>query len=102
MHRPLVWFRRDLRADDNTALLAAAERSDGGIVALYVVSPGEWRSHDDAPVKVDLWLRSVALLSETLGALNIPLLVETADAPGDIPALVRRVAHEHGLSLIHI
>jgi len=101
MHRPLVWFRRDLRADDNTALLAAAERSDCGIVALYVVSPGEWRSHDDAPVKVDLWLRSVALLSETLGALNIPLLVETADAPGDIPALVRRVAHEHGCTEVH-
>lgn len=101
MHRPLVWFRRDLRADDNTALLAAAERSDDGLVALYIVSPGEWRSHDDAPVKVDLWLRSVALLSETLRALHIPLLVETADAAGDIPALVRRVAHQHGCTEVH-
>jgi len=101
MHRPMVWFRRDLRADDNTALLAAAERSDDGLVALYVVSPGEWRSHDDAPVKVDLWLRSAALLSETLGALHIPLLVETADTPGDVPALVRRVAREHGCTEVH-
>lgn len=101
MHRPLVWFRRDLRVDDNTALLAAAERSDDGLVALYVVSPGEWRSHDDAPVKVDLWLRSVALLSEALGALHIPLLVETADSPGDVPALVRRVAREHGCTEVH-
>ena len=101
MQRPLVWFRRDLRADDNTALLAAAERSDDGLVALYVISPGEWRSHDEAPVKVDLWLRSVALLSETLGALNIPLLIETAGSPADIPALVRQVAQQHGCTEVH-
>jgi deoxyribodipyrimidine photo-lyase len=97
----MVWFRRDLRADDNTALLAAAERSDDGLVALYVLSPGEWRAHDEAPVKVDFWLRNLARLCDTLGALRIPLIVATADAPRDVPAVVRRAALEHGCTEVH-
>lgn len=101
MPRPLVWFRRDLRVDDNTALLAAAERADDGLVGLYVLSPGEWRSHDDAPAKVDLWLRSLACLSGSLAALRVALLIETADAPSDIPAVVRSVARRHGCTEVH-
>lgn len=101
MPRPLVWFRRDLRADDNTALLAAAERADDGLVALFVLSPGEWRAHDDAPVKIDFWLRNLANLSQTLQSLHIALLIETADTPADIPARVRDVAHRHGCTEVH-
>ena len=95
MHRPLVWFRRDLRADDNTALLAAAARADDGLVALYLLSPGEWRAHDDAPVKVDFWLRNLARLSDALHALYVPLVIATAESPADIPALVRDLARRH-------
>ncbi len=101
MPRPLVWFRRDLRVDDNTALLAAASLADDGLVALYVLSPGEWRSHDDAPAKIDFWLRNLACLSGSLAALHVALLIETADAPSDIPAVVRSVARRHGCTEVH-
>lgn len=101
MPRPLVWFRRDLRVDDNTALLAAAARADDGLVALYVVSPGEWRLHDDAPAKVDFWRRNLAALSDALAALHVPLLLATADAPADVPARVRDVARRHGCTEVH-
>ena len=101
MPRPLVWFRRDLRADDNTALLAAAARADDGLVALFVLSPGEWRAHDDAPAKIDFWLRNLASLSQTLQALHIALLIETADTPADVPARVRDVARRHGCTEVH-
>jgi deoxyribodipyrimidine photo-lyase len=101
MQRPLVWFRRDLRVDDNTALLAAAARADDGLVALYLLSPGEWRAHDDAPVKVDFWLRNLARLSDALHALHIPLVVATAEHPADIPALVRDLARRHGCTEVH-
>ncbi len=101
MPRPLVWFRRDLRVDDNTALLAAASLADDGLVALYVVSPGEWRAHDDAPAKVDFWLRNLTALADSLAALHVALVVETADAPADIPALVRRVVERHGCTEVH-
>ena len=101
MQRPLVWFRRDLRVDDNTALLAAAARADDGLVALYLISPGEWRAHDDAPVKVDFWLRNLARLSDALHALYVPLVIATAESPADIPALVRDLALRHRCTEVH-
>ena len=101
MPRPLVWFRRDLRVDDHTALLAAAARADDGLVALFVASPAEWRDHDDAPAKVDLWLRSLSRLSDALWALHVPLIVVTAARAADVPALVRDVAARHGCTEVH-
>lgn len=47
----LIWFRCDLRTTDNSALLAAADGRP--CVALYLLSPAQWREHDDAPCKVD-------------------------------------------------
>ena len=38
-------------------------------------SPAQWREHDDAPCKVDFWLRNLGELQRQLAALNIPLLV---------------------------
>ena len=95
MQRPLVWFRRDLRVDDHTALLAASAHAADGLVALFVLSPGEWRAHDDAPAKVDLWLRHLARLSDALAAIRVPLVIVTAPTAADIPALVRDVVTTH-------
>ncbi len=101
MPRPLVWFRRDLRVDDNTALLAAAARADDGLLALYVVSPAEWRAHDDAPVKVDFWLRNLTALSDSLAHLHVALLIETADHAADVAAVVKRVVETHHCTEVH-
>lgn len=90
--RSLVWFRSDLRVADNTALTHACRMADagpdGGIVALFVISPGEWRAHDVAPVRVDLMLRTLTELSRSLGKLNIPLKVARAATPADVPKAV--------------
>jgi len=72
----LIWLRSDLRLHDNTALSAAAAR--GPTVAVYLLSPEQWREHDDAPCKVDFWLRNLTELSLALGKLNIPLLIRSA------------------------
>lgn len=69
----LIWFRCDLRTTDNNALLAAADGRP--CLALYLLSPAQWREHDDAPCKVDFWLRNLGELQRQLAALNIPLLV---------------------------
>ena len=47
MKRQLLWLRSDLRVHDNTALAAAAQA--GPVVACYLLSPGQWRAHDDSP-----------------------------------------------------
>ncbi|MDX2132831.1 MAG: deoxyribodipyrimidine photo-lyase [Planctomycetota bacterium] len=93
--RTLVWFRSDLRVEDNTALWHAA-RVRGGVVGVFVVSPGEWRSHEYAPVKVGFILRTLRELSASLAALQIPLLVAHAPTPADIPGVLLEVAAGRG------
>jgi len=89
-----MWFRSDLRTLDNTALFQAANTADAGLVALFVVSPGEWKAHDCAPIKIDLMLRTLRELSASLAKLNIALLVRTALTARDVPGVVHAVMQE--------
>jgi deoxyribodipyrimidine photo-lyase len=103
--RSLVWFRSDLRVADNTALFEACRRAGGasgkGVVAVFLLSPGEWAAHDFAPIKVDFILRSLAVLSADLAKLNIPLLIETAKTPKEIPGALVSLAKKHGCDELH-
>jgi deoxyribodipyrimidine photo-lyase len=97
----LVWLRSDLRAHDNTALAAAAQ-GDGPLLAVWLISPSQWREHDDAPCKVDFWLRNLAELGKTLAALNIPLLLRTAERWDDAPEVMLELCRQHGVSEVHV
>ncbi len=99
--RALVWYRSDLRTADNTALHHACRAADEGVVALFVISPGEWEAHDLAPCRVDFMLRTLQELSAGLAALNIPLLIEEAALPGDVPGVVARAAARHGCGAVY-
>ena len=98
MPRSLIWLRTDLRAHDNCALhhgcQAASAGQEGGAVALYVISLGDWQRHDTAPVRVDFVLRTLKVLSADLGTLGIPLLIRTAAKHGDVAKVVGDVAAE--------
>ncbi|MGH8487082.1 MAG: deoxyribodipyrimidine photo-lyase, partial [Pseudomonas sp.] len=96
----LIWLRSDLRVDDNTALAAACEQ--GPTLAVWLISAQQWRSHDDAPCKVDFWLRNLVTLKERLGALNIPLLVREADTWEQAPAALLQICHEHHIQAVHL
>lgn len=95
----LIWFRCDLRVHDNTALAAACKQ--GPVVALYLVSPGQWQEHDDAPAKVDFWLRNLAALREQLDALHIPLLVRTVERWAQAPQALAEVCRQHDVQAVH-
>jgi deoxyribodipyrimidine photo-lyase len=86
MTRALVWFRRDLRVHDHTALSRAAADCADGLVAVWAITPAFWRDHDDAPAKIDLWLRCARDLSAALAARNVPLVVLTASSDDDLAA----------------
>jgi deoxyribodipyrimidine photo-lyase len=92
--RPLIWFRSDLRTDDNAALSHATAMADSGARAIFIVSPGEWNRHDFAPARVDLMLRSLQCLSKALAKLNIPLLIRTATDASSIPSIIAKVCKE--------
>lgn len=96
----LLWLRSDLRVRDNTALAAAA--AAGPLLAVYLLSPAQWRAHDDAPCKVDFWLRNLAELRRDLAALNIPLLLRRAEHWDDAPAALLALCREHRIEAVHV
>ncbi|MBX3321870.1 MAG: deoxyribodipyrimidine photo-lyase [Phycisphaeraceae bacterium] len=76
--RSLIWFRSDLRCNDNTALDEAARRSTRGVVAAFAVTPRQWLDlHHWSASKLSLVLRSVSDLSEQLATRNIALRIIT-------------------------
>ena len=62
--RPLVWFRTDLRVHDNPALYHASRVADRGVIAVFNLSPEQWREHDWGAMKVNFMLRNLAALAE--------------------------------------
>ena len=95
----LIWLRSDLRHIDNTALSVAAKR--GPTLAVYLISPEQWLAHDDAPCKVDFWLRNLRTLSDSLQQLNIPLLIRTAPTWEQAPAVLLELCQQHGIEAVH-
>ncbi len=95
----LIWLRSDLRVNDNTALSAAA--AAGTCVAVYLLSPEQWLAHDDAPCKVDFWLRNLDQLSQALGELNIPLLIREAPRWEEAPRVLLELCRQLAIDAVH-
>lgn len=100
--RALVWFRSDLRTRDHTALHAAcADRSERGVVGLFILCADQWRRHEYAPARVDFILRTLGELSAALREINIPLVIIECDKPGAIPDTVLGAARLFGCDRVH-
>ncbi|KAG2186154.1 hypothetical protein INT43_002592, partial [Umbelopsis isabellina] len=92
----LIWFRSDLRTNDNPALAQALElvtsRRNGGpesksatAIAIFIMSPKEFKSHDVGAVKLDFILRNLRELSTALwDRYRIPLLVKTSSSAANV------------------
>jgi len=93
--RPLMWFRTDLRVDDNTALHHAGKASDRGVIGVFAICPGQWDEHHWGGMKVDFVLRNVQALSEALARLNIPLLVIQTERFDALPQKLLQLARKH-------
>lgn len=77
----LLWFRNDIRINDNPALHYFLEHkvdTEPG-KALFFVSEKQWQDHDWSPIKVDFIKRHVNALTEQLLTLNIVLNVVYCD-----------------------
>ncbi|MCF7354144.1 deoxyribodipyrimidine photo-lyase [Vibrio sp. CK2-1] len=84
----LVWFRNDLRIDDNPALYHAIT-AEQPFHALFISTPSQWQAHDMAPIKIDLIERHVNLLSEQLGQHGIHFKhIEVSDFAEQAQALI--------------
>ncbi|MCJ8146919.1 deoxyribodipyrimidine photo-lyase [Acinetobacter sp. A3.8] len=95
----LMWFRTDLRLHDNTALHFAQKDSD--CIALFIISPKQWKFHDDADCKVDFWLRQLQQLCQDLDDLNIPLLIRTCELWEDFTDTIFELCEQHNIQKVH-
>ncbi|MBH0086667.1 deoxyribodipyrimidine photo-lyase [Psychrobacter sp. SCQQ22] len=78
----LMWFRRDLRVHDNTALAAICERANednAQVSAIFFLTPEQWQAHDTSLVQVDHIARTLPILAKKLKEqLNITLTVQVS------------------------
>jgi deoxyribodipyrimidine photo-lyase len=89
----LVWFRSDLRVQDNQTLVAACEHAvgEGRLVrAIFIVTPKQWQWHDVAPIQLDFIERQLNQLALELASLGIPLDVCHLDTFEQIPAYLQQ------------
>lgn len=80
------WFRSDLRVQDNTALWHMTEtaRAIGAKpIGLYVISTKFWKDHLESAYKIDLILRTLEVLKNSLAEHGIPLSVVYLDDAND-------------------
>ena len=92
----IVWFRKDLRTDDNAALSAAAE-TGRPVIALYIREPAELGTGPLGAAQA-WWLHhALASLATTLEELGSPLVLRS----GDAHAVLDHVIEETGADTVH-
>ncbi|OTG81637.1 deoxyribodipyrimidine photo-lyase [Acinetobacter sp. ANC 4648] len=95
----LIWFRQDLRIHDHAALWHAT--TAGQSIALVILSPEQWQQHDDAPIKIDFYLRQLKQLKQELDLLNIPLIIETIQLWNDAPQFIQKLCIDLNVFEVH-
>ena len=93
----LVWLRSDLRLDDNPAL-SIADNECEKIVCLYLLSEKEWKTHNNANVKLDFIIQNLSNLSKDLKKLNIPLIAASIKNFDSIPNQIAEFSKSNNIS----
>ena len=73
----IVWFRRDLRIYDNTALKRAV--SSDNIVPIYIYDPAYWQQDEFGPRHFNFVKTSVDELRVALAAVDLTLIVRVGN-----------------------
>lgn len=92
------WFRTDLRLKDNLALKKA---NNDDLIALFIITPNTWQQHHFSDCKVDLILRRLAVLSQELDQLNIPLKIINVKTFDAIPAAITAFCVKHEIDTLY-
>ncbi|BBM66397.1 deoxyribodipyrimidine photo-lyase [Vibrio alfacsensis] len=95
----LVWFRRDLRTVDHTALSAALSSGEP-VVACFVATPDQWHQHHMSPMQADMIARRLHCLNEELTELNIPFLYQEVSSFSDVTETIVGWGRSLGVSKV--
>ena len=84
MAKGLVWFRTDLRLDDNPALNAALSEYEE-VLAIYIFSQPQWEAHNESNIKHEFLINNLILLKDSLECLGIPLIAINTESYKTLP-----------------
>src|SRR5271170_5371511 len=99
--RALMWFRSDLRANDNTALFNASRHCRDGVLGVFFIPTRTWASYPMAPSKIDLILRQIKTLKAQLETVNIPLWVVTVENYEDCTQQLLKICADHDIAAVY-
>ena len=95
----LIWFRQDLRVRDHAALWHACQQ--GPSIGLVILSPEQWKQHDDAPIKINFYLRQLKELQKELAALHIPLVIQVIPNWKDITKFISDFSQKYNIENVY-
>ncbi|MFL2715249.1 MAG: cryptochrome/photolyase family protein [Gammaproteobacteria bacterium] len=98
--KSLVWFRNDLRMDDNPALRAACSQSKE-VHGVYIYSKNQLGLHNEANSKIEFIIENLKSLEQSLNKINIPLTVISSDGFNEDPKKILNLLNERSIKNIH-
>jgi len=75
----IIWFRTDLRIDDNPALLSALSKCEE-VIGIYIFSQMQWDLHNESNIKHEFLINNLTVLEQYLAKLNIPLVAISTES----------------------
>ena len=98
--KSLVWFRNDLRMDDNPALRAACSKSEE-VHGIYIYSENQLKLHNEANCKIEFMIRNLKSLEHSLNKLNIPLTIISSNEFSEDAEKIVNLMNERSIKEIY-
>jgi deoxyribodipyrimidine photo-lyase len=95
----LVWFRSDLRLEDNPALRNAFENSKK-VHAIFIFSNNQLKKHNEANIKIDFIIKNLFLLEKKLAELNVPLTIIGSDGFDNDASLIGKFIDKNNIDKV--
>jgi deoxyribodipyrimidine photo-lyase len=99
--KSIIWFRNDLRLDDNPSLREACKNSSE-LHAIFLYSYDQLEKHNEANVKIDFLIKSLQSLNVSLQKLNIPLTIINSEGFEQDPDIILNLAKERSVEKVFI
>jgi deoxyribodipyrimidine photo-lyase len=99
--KSIIWFRNDLRLDDNPSLREACKNSSE-LHAIFLYSHDQLEKHNEANVKIDFLIKSLQSLNVSLQKLNIPLTIVNSEGFEQDPDIILNLAKERNIEKVFI
>ena len=99
--KSIIWFRNDLRLDDNPSLREACKNSSE-LHAIFLYSHDQLEKHNEANVKIDFLIKNLQCLNVSLQKLNIPLTIINSEGFEQDPDIILNLAKERNVEKVFI